>query len=148
DYLPETHELLDDELLWRVTWTPNRPLVLWESGAPHGYVIGCTRRTIPTAMSMDPKKAAKALHARDYAHVWDEDSSSSAEPRAIIAPERLLSLEGAHRWYTNHLDTTMRNWQRKTIVPQSASSQIGFHIERTDTHGHREHSSWTEVDLA
>lgn len=151
DSVPDMGVLIHDPRgLWRTTWTPNRPLVLWSDEAPDSYVIGLTARPVPlVGGAEDAKTAAKAMHVDDYAHLWYNKATDDKDPeiKAAFAPVRLLSTEGAHNWYSKNLDRHLALWGNDRLVGKSNGIRVGFHNERGDTYGTRVTSEWVEVAL-
>lgn len=146
DAVPD--DLSEATCLWRSTWTPNRPLVLWDEETPLRYVKGLTRRPIP-ALAENFKDSAKAIHESDYAHIWHNTAKEDAEPsyRAVLAPVGVLSTEGAVNWYRKGFDHNLVPWGSDRVITKANVDRIGFHNERGDTYGTRSHSEFIETEL-
>lgn len=135
--------------LWRTTWTPNRPLIIWEHGVPTRYVLGLTKQPIPQVAGQTAQEAAKGMHTDDYAHVWYDDAKEGKDPeiKQVYAPERFLSTEGALYWYTKGYDKPMRGWGSNRTLPKCDAIAVCFHNERGDTYGNRSWSEWVSVPV-
>lgn len=132
--------------LWRTTWTPNRPLIVWDGPTAVGFVNGTTARTIPP-FDTDFKSSAKAINGDDYAHItyMVEKKDKPAERKKVIAPARLLSTEGAHAWYSKGFDKHFTQWGNDRVMGKTSVHGVAFYNERADTYGNRNISEWVTV---
>lgn len=151
DYQPTPRDLSSAVTpnLWCATWTPNRPLLIQSpDGELAGFVNGMSQRVKDIQILGDPKSAAKAVHGEDYAHAWVGDAGSTKDPRrSVKAPARLTSTQGAHTWYTQDLDASLRQWigSQPRVIATESIKLLGFHNEKGDTYGNRTMSEWLVV---
>ena len=132
DYVPSNlAQLVDNKLgIWRSTWTPNRPALLWANGAPTHFAIALTQRPIPLiplpvgieAGGNPVYDAAKAMHYFDCAHIWKEiqpgkkknapESAPLPPPFWVraVAKRSMASTEGLRFWYHEGFDQAFGDW--------------------------------------
>lgn len=163
DYVPDNlAQLIDNKLgIWRSTWTPNRPALLWANGAPTHFAIALTQRPIPliplpagtTAGGKPANGAAKAMHYFDCAHIWKEiqpgkkknaPESAPLPPSfwvRAVAKRSMASTEGLRFWYHEGFDQAFGDWARDDlhggfrVVPRKKDGKfrLGIYIEEADT---------------
>lgn len=149
DTTPDPVDITDGRApLWRATWTPNRPLVLYtDDGDLTGWVIGLTGRPVPNLGGQDVKENAKLVRGRGYAHVHYDVTAKdgTVTTRRVVAPQRLDRTEGLLTWYSKSLDQPLRNFGHDRVMPPEGA-RVGFHAEEGDTYGTRKRSQWVLLD--